>query len=178
MSKGAVFLLFFNENITLGLTFLSVLQILDKDPSFCILCPFYWDTEYFSLPLVLYRVFHARRTNLKVQTAWVIVDLVDDVRDLNISGIVAAPPHCRLSGIKLSSTFTSDDEFSKPGDCCRRSCHCDSNQRNWKLLDTLAYCLPAKYLNLYKHFLPLFGPKYKKPFKVLNREVNWSTHFM
>ena len=83
------------------------MALLDKDLSIGTLCPYettpFWDSLlYFSLSFALYRVFQARWTNLKVQTSRVVVDLVDDVRDLNVGGIVATPPHRRLSGIKLS----------------------------------------------------------------------------
>ena len=81
--------------------------LLEKDLSIGTPCPYetipFWDSLYFSLSFALYRVFQASRwTNLKVQTSRVVVDLVDDVRDLNVGGIVATPPHRRLSGIKLS----------------------------------------------------------------------------
>ena len=40
--------------------------------------------------------------DLQVEAAGVVVDLVDDVRDLNVCGVVSAPPHGGLPEQELS----------------------------------------------------------------------------
>ena len=40
--------------------------------------------------------------DLQVEGAGVVVDLVDDVRDLNVCGVVSTPPHSGLAAYDLS----------------------------------------------------------------------------
>ena len=47
-------------------------------------------------------------THLKVQTAGVVVDLVDDVRNLDVCGVVAASSHRGLSRGKYKFVLDPD----------------------------------------------------------------------